>query len=67
MQIGTSVKFECGGKVHTGVIASELVTLTKDIGPRRCYAIELDEGFYNPDKTIYTTTVLVHEDWVVAA
>lgn len=67
MKIGTPVRFECGGKTHSGVIASELVTVAKDVGPRRCYAVELDAGFYNPDKSIYTSTMLVHEDYLVAA
>lgn len=67
MKIGTAVSFECGGKVHTGVIVSELVTVAKDVGPRRCYAVELDEGFFNPDKTIYTSTMLVNQDYLVAA
>jgi hypothetical protein len=61
MNIGSRVLFSTRSGPCYGRIASELVELSSIDGPLRCYAVRLDEGFFNPDESIFVSVVMIHE------
>jgi hypothetical protein len=59
LTVGTKVLID---EKKLGTICGALVNLTtKEGDTRACYPVQLDEGYYNEDKTVYTTIILINE------